>query len=141
MNWGKSIVLVFIVFAGFIGFMIYRMCRQRVDLVRDDYYQTEIAYQQQINRLVNASQKKPLDMTYHADVQQIAFVLPTTLHRGVIYFYRPSDRAQDFNLRIPDIHPARQVVSTAKLARGFWRVQLTWSDGQRDYYTEQDVYL
>ncbi len=82
MNWGKSIVLVFIVFAGFIGAMIYQMCRQRIDLVRDDYYQSEIAYQQQINRLTNASQKKPLSMTYQPDTQQLAVALPATLRRG-----------------------------------------------------------
>jgi hypothetical protein len=38
------------------GTMIYQMCRQRIDLVRDDYYQTEIAYQQQIDRIVHTSQ-------------------------------------------------------------------------------------
>ncbi len=141
MNWGKAIVLTFILFAGFIGVMIYRMCRQSVDLVRDDYYQTEIAYQQQIDRIANARQNKPMLMTFQADTQQFTIVLPTALRKGDLHFYRPADRELDFNVPIPAAHASRQVVSTAKLARGYWRVQFTWSDGEHDYYNEDDLFL
>ena len=51
MNWGKAIVLTFVLFAGFIGFMVFWMHRERVDLVRDDYCQTEVVYQKQIDRM------------------------------------------------------------------------------------------
>lgn len=141
MNWGKAIVLAFILFAGFIGFMIYRMHRQRVDLVRDDYYQTEIVYQQQIDRMKNARRKKPVNMTYQSKSQQVVIPLPTALRHGDIHFYRPADRQLDFIVRIPPAHANRQVVSTARLARGHWRVQFTWSDGERDYYTEENLFL
>jgi nitrogen fixation protein FixH len=117
------------------------MTRQSIDLVRDDYYQTEMAYQEQIDRETNASQKSPIDMGYQADKNQFAIVLPATLRKGDIHFYRPSDRKLDFNVPLEAAHPGTQVVPTAKLARGFWRVKLTWSDGQRDYFTEQDLFL
>ncbi len=141
MNWGKAIVLTFILFAGFIGVMIYRMCRQSVDLVRDDYYQTEIVYQQQIDRIANARQNKPISMTFQADSQQFTIVLPMALRKGELHFYRPANRELDFNVPIPIAHTSRQVVSTAKLARGYWRVQFTWSDGEHDYYNEDDLFL
>jgi hypothetical protein len=141
MNWGKAIILTFILFAGFIGTMIYQMCRQHINLVRDDYYQTEIAYQQQINRIVHTSQRKPVAMDYQADKQQLTFVLTTTLRNGEIHFYRPSDNRMDFSVHLPASHAGRQVISTARLARGYWRVQFTWSDEHRDYYTEQKLSL
>lgn len=141
MNWGKSIVLTFVLFAGFVGYMVYRMHRERVDLVRDDYYQTEITYQKQIDRMANARHKKPMDMTYQATTQQLTVALPATLRRGEIHFYRPADRQLDFIVRVPAAHANRQVVSTADLARGYWRVQFTWSDGQHGYYTEEDIFL
>ena len=141
MNWGKAIVLTFIVFAGFIGLMIYRMCRERVDLVRDDYYQTEIAYQQQIDRIANTQKSVPIAMIYLSLAQQYTVSLPGTLRRGELHFYRPADSQLDFVVRIPASHTSRQTVSTAKLARGPWRVQFTWSDGQRDYYTEENLML
>jgi hypothetical protein len=141
MNWGKAIIVVFIVFAGFIGGMVYWMSRERVDLVRDDYYQTEVLYQKQIDRMTNARQKTPMNMTYQKKTHQIAVALPATLVKGEIHFYRPADRQLDFIVPIPAVHTNRQLVSTAKLARGYWRVQFTWSDGQYGYYTEDDIFL
>lgn len=141
MNWGKAIVLTFVLFAGFIGGMVYWMHRERVDLVRDDYYQTEMVYQKQIDRMTNARHEKPMGMVYRAKTQQLAVTLPATLVKGDIHFYRPADRQLDFTVRIPTVHTGQQVVSTAKLARGYWRVQFTWSDGQHGYYTEEDIFL
>ncbi len=141
MNWGKSIVLTFVVFAGFIGTMVYKMTRQSVDLVRDDYYQTEMAYQQQIDRETNALRKNPVTMTYLADRNQFTIEVPATLRTGDIQFYRPSNRQLDFNISLDARQVGTKVVSTAKLARGRWRVKFNWSDDQRDYYTEQELSL
>jgi len=142
MNWGKSIVVVFILFAGFIGTMVVLMSRERIDLVRDDYYQDELTYQQHIDRVGNTARlTTPLKMTYQEDRQQVTFVLADSLRRGEISFYRPADRQQDFRVLIPAQHAVRQVVPTARLARGYWRVKVTWTDGQRDYYTENELFL
>ncbi|AUD04266.1 FixH family protein [Spirosoma pollinicola] len=141
MNWGKSIVLTFVVFAGFIGTMVYKMTRQSVDLVRDDYYQTEMTYQQQIDREINARQKSPVNMTYQADKNQFAIELPATLRKGDIHFYRPSNLKLDFSIPLDASQVGTKVVSTAKLARGRWLVKLNWSDDQREYYTEQELSL
>lgn len=141
MNWGKSIILVFVVFAGFIGSMVYRMNRQQVDLVSDNYYQDEITYQQHIDRVTNARHRPSLTMTYQADRQQVVFALPGALQKGEITFYRPADRQQDFRVRIPGAPATRQVVRTGALAKGYWRVQFTWSDGQREYYDEEQLFL
>lgn len=138
MNWGKAIVLTFVVFAGFIGFMIYRMCLQRIDLVRDDYYQTEMAYQQQINRLTRTAQlaESPA-VRFDAARQQLYFSLPDKgLAGGKLTFYRPSDRRQDL---IVPLTPGQTSLSTARLAKGFWRVQLSWSVDGQEFYHEQPL--
>ncbi len=156
MNWGKSIILVFVLFAGFIGTMVYRMTRQRVDLVSENYYQNEIDFQQHIDRVANARRGPSYGgvarrvhagpdslapITYQSDQQQVVFVLPVTLKKGEIKFYRPGDREKDFRITIPADHPTRQVVPTKSLAKGNWRVQFTWSDGQLEYYTEERIFL
>ncbi|MFD2933483.1 FixH family protein [Spirosoma flavum] len=141
MNWGKSIILVFVLFAGFIGTLVYLMTRQHVDLVSDNYYQNEIEYQQHIDRVANARHNSSTTMTYQADQQQVIFVLPSTLQKGEITFYRPSDSQQDFRITIPAKHPTRQVIPTKALAKGNWRVQFTWSDGQLEYYKEEQIFL
>lgn len=142
MNWSKSIILTFVLFAGFIGTLVYRMCRQQIDLVRDDYYQDEITYQQHIDRVGNAARlTNPWTMTYLEEQQQVVFILPDSLRKGEIKFYRPADRQQDRSVKIPEMHPIRQVVSTETIGRGYWRVKLTWTDGRREYYTENELFL
>ncbi|QDK82172.1 nitrogen fixation protein FixH [Spirosoma sp. KCTC 42546] len=146
MNWGKSIVLVFIVFAGFIGTMVYLMTRERIDLVSDNYYQNEIDYQQQIDRVRNARQiqagtSTATTMTYLADQHQVVVVLPNVLQKGEITFYRPGDSRQDFRVPIAAKHPTQQLIPTQSLAKGNWRVQFTWSDGQREYYKEEQIFI
>lgn len=141
MNWGKSIVLVFVLFAGFIGTMVYQMSREHIDLVSDNYYQNELDYQRQIDREKNARQNTDAVITNQPDQQQVVCELPNTLQNGQIVFYRPGDRKQDFKVTIPASHEAQQVISTATLSRGLWRVQFTWSDGNREYYQESQLYL
>ncbi|MVM31757.1 nitrogen fixation protein FixH [Spirosoma sp. HMF4905] len=146
MNWGKSIILVFVLFGSFIGTMVYRMTRERIDLVSENYYQNEIEYQQHIDRVSNAQSIQAgfnfsKIMTYLADQQQVVFVLPNRLQKGEITFYRPGDSRQDFRVNVPAKHPTRQVIPTKSLAKGNWRVQFTWSDGQREYYKEEQIFL
>lgn len=139
MNWGKSIVVVFVLFAGFIGGLVFLMTRQRVDLVRDDYYQTEMAYQLQIERAARTTQLAPsLALNYDPERQQITFVRPDSLQRGEVKLYRPSDRRQDvFVKMLPQ--ERNQTISTSKLAKGYWKVQLSWTDGRLDYFTEKPI--
>ena len=80
-------------------------------------------------------------MTYLEDRQQVTFVLPQSLRRGEVIFYRPADQQQDFKVIIPAQHATRQVIPTNTLARGHWRIKLTWSDGKQDYYAEEELFL
>ncbi|GAB3986573.1 hypothetical protein GCM10028807_04290 [Spirosoma daeguense] len=141
MNWGKAIMLVFVLFMSFIGTLVYRMTRQHVDLVSDNYYQNEIDFQKHIDRVNNARHNSSATMTYHSDQQQVVVALPSNLRKGEITFYRPGDRSQDFRVAIPLNHPNRQVISTQSLAKGNWRIQFSWSDGQREYYQEEQFFL
>ncbi|WP_020604281.1 FixH family protein [Spirosoma spitsbergense] len=142
MNWGKSIVLVFIVFAGFIGTMVYWMTRERIDLVRDDYYQDEIAYQHQIDRLRRTAHAAVvIGVRYQPERQQVTFTLPDSLQKATLTFYRPADRRADVRLVVTPPYSARKIVSTAHLAKGYWRVQCAWSDGRQEYYNETDLFI
>lgn len=121
--------------------MVYLMTRQQIDLVSENYYQDEIAFQQQIDRVSNARLSSSVTMTYQSDRQQMVFVLPTDLKKGEITFYRPSDRQQDFRVAIAPGQPTRKIIPTDSLAKGNWRVQFTWTDGRLEYYKEEQIFL
>jgi hypothetical protein len=142
MNWGKSIVLVFIVFAGFIGTMVVQMSRERIDLVRDDYYQDEMAYQQHIDRVANARRFDPgAYINYRSDRRVVEVTLPDSLRQGVLTLYRPADRQQDNEQVLSSGMPARFTIPMDNKPAGLWRAKLTWTDGQREYYTERELIL
>ena len=142
MNWGKSIVLVFIVFAGFIGTMVVQMSRERIDLVRDDYYQDELAYQQHIDRVANARRFDPATyIQYRSDSRQIEVTMPDSLKEGTLTLYRPADRQQDDQQVLSSGMPAQLTIPMQNKPGGLWRAQLNWSDGKQAYYTERELIL
>lgn len=137
MNWGKSIILCFILFASFIGTMAYKMATAKVDLVNKDYYKNEINYQDQINKRKNSSNFNADNiMTYSSDNQTLSIDFPTKVNKGVVTFFRPSDKRLDFSVSVQK-EPIFNY-STEKLEKGKWKVQATWTDGTREYYLEDE---
>ena len=47
MNYGKGITIFMIAFIAFIASMVYYAFTKNADLVRDDYYENELLYDQQ----------------------------------------------------------------------------------------------
>jgi len=57
MNWEKKIAIVYLSFVGFMGFLVWKCLQQDdIHLVSKDYYQKEIAYQKDIDRMNNTNQ-------------------------------------------------------------------------------------
>lgn len=113
MNWGKAIITAFIAFGSFIGFLVYRMTTAKVDLVRSDYYQTEIGYQKQIERIRHSRRASdPLKVRFEPAQQQVSFAVPASARGGEVRFFRPSDARLDFTVPVT---PGMAPVPTARL--------------------------
>ena len=103
MNWGQSIILVFILFAGIIITLVTISMKQDVNLVADDYYKEEIAYQKQIDRQLNyqALNEKP-EIKKEGD--QVILTYPASIAEqiedGEIHFFRPSDKNFDKKYKV-----------------------------------------
>jgi nitrogen fixation protein FixH len=139
MNWGKAIITAFIAFGSFIGFLVYRMTTAKVDLVRSDYYQTEIGYQKQIERIRHSRKASdPLKVRFEPAQQQVSFAVPASARGGEVRFFRPSDARLDFTVPVT---PGMAPVPTVRLRKGYWKVQVTWTDGQQEYYSEEHLTL
>lgn len=139
-HWGRAIVLAFVLFAGFVGTLVTRMLAQRIELVRDDYYQSGQEFDQQVAKLRNTLRLPTAPaMTHVPDRQQLNVLIPTRVVRGEVAFVRPSDQTLDFKVPLK-IQPSQGYrISTQPLRKGYWKVQLTWSDGQREYYSEEEL--
>ena len=144
--WPYAIVAVFVLFAAYIGFMVYRAMQTDVNLVSADYYQQELAHQQRMDAVARtAALPTPVGLRHEAATQRLTLELPAALAgpavRGQLHFFRPSDKALDFTLPLQSAADGQQVMSTSKMAPGLWRVQLDFTAGGRAYFLEQDLTL
>ncbi|MBQ0741490.1 FixH family protein, partial [Aquimarina celericrescens] len=58
LNWGTSIVIAFVLFIGFIMFMVVQMLSNKeleYDLVVESYYQKELTFQEDLDSAQNAA--------------------------------------------------------------------------------------
>lgn len=136
MNWGKSILLFYSLFVIALLAMVYFSFTQDVNLVAEDYYQQEIAYEDQITRIKNTESlvEKPTVVLKNTYVE---ITFPKDLNpKGVVLFFRPSDSSKD--RRVPlalGANGTQQIDFSTQLA-GLWKAKLTWKQGEKEYYQE-----
>jgi hypothetical protein len=142
MNPGKWIVVVFILFAAFIGTLVTVCMREDISLVAKDYYNQELAYQDQISRINNAAAlpNKP-QITVTRDFIRVEFDSLSFVERGKIDLFCPSDSRMDRNFEITIRDDQAFTYALSGLKSGMYRVKLSWSMDNKDYYQEEIVNL
>jgi hypothetical protein len=141
MNWGNKLVVVFVAFALFMGYMVYRALSTKYDLVSKDYYKDELRYQERIDGVKNAV---ALDsVTISQDASAIQIRLPKE-HKGYavkgeVLFYCITDDSKDFKLPLQVDSSATQVVMKKQLQKAPYQVKLNWQVGKDAFYNEQKL--
>jgi hypothetical protein len=142
MNWGNKLLLVFAVFAGGISFLVYRCMRTPVDLVSNEYYQDELAYQAIIDG-TNHANALSTKVVVGQDDRGIFLKLPREMQNkpvtGTILFYCASEAARDRRLNLRPNADARQDLSYDKIEPAHYLVKVQWQSEGKDYYSEQPV--
>ena len=139
MNWGNKIVVAFVLFAAFIGYMVVKAFQEDFDLVAEDYYAKEIAYQQKLNKLSNtAEDEKQVLMEQTADAILLTF--PDEAE-GEIHFYHPSRKMFDRRYEISLEKGLKQSIDKAELIAGNYRVNISWKTNETDYLQQSSIYV
>ena len=143
-SWGLGITFTMIAFAMMMATFMYRAYHAQEELVAENYYEQEIRYQQQIDKLDNVSRLgSSLKMDVIGDDLVISF--PEELKgepiSGELYLQRPSDARAD--ARIPfniggdnSLH-----VPVADRLKGVYKVQIEWRAGGKNYLTNERIYV
>lgn len=139
MNWGwKIAIFMGIYMAGVISVVWYAMSID-VNLVAEDYYQQELAYEEQILRLVNTESlaEKPT-FDFSADKKFVILTFPQGLNpdSGKITLYRPSDFTQDRKFKLELDEANQQGFVTVSLMPGLWKAKLLWEKDGISYFQE-----
>lgn len=140
--WPVSILTFFsVAIVGCAGFVIF-CARHPSDLVAPDYYEQEVRYQRQIERLQNARQyAQQAAVSYDVARNQIRICLPAARANatGTIHLYRPSAAGLDRQVRLALDPEGTQTIDAAALAPGLWKVRVSWSEESREFYLDRSI--
>jgi hypothetical protein len=143
MNFGKWILLSFIVFATFIGVLVTVCIRQDIDLVSKDYYKDELAYQDQILRIQNTRdlKERPSIQRINDKSLQIKFDISAKVQKATLIFFCPSNPKMDqlFNLNLSDANA--QEINIESFKKGMYRARLSWTTDSKEFFYEEEIFL
>jgi len=141
MNWGWKIAIVYTVFAIMtVGFVIYGSM-QKVSLVEEDYYEKEIKFQQQIDKIKNAV-ASPDAVEINYDIAHYLLSIQysgSDLLKGEIHLFRPSDANEDMLIPLNLDEKGHQKINATTLLKGLWVVKVSWESDGEDYFKSQQI--
>jgi hypothetical protein len=132
MNWGKGIIIAMALFMGFILTLVITLMRQDVDLEIDDYYNKELAFNEQYNAQQNymdATEK----ITFNVTTDSLFVIFPKDLQTGAakIQLQRPNNKQQDavFDVQATD----KVYIPTKSLPKGVFNCTITGKRNGKNY--------
>lgn len=144
MHWGYRIAALYLGFVVFIISLVTLAMRQHFDLVASDYYQQEMKYQEVIDKKENLKAlSQPISVRTQKNNQIVLFTFPPEIKnpKGEIYFYRSADSRKDFSQPVFIDQNHTQAINYSGLEKGIWKIKLDFSDADKPYYQEFNVYL
>ena len=143
MNWGKWIIVSFVLFAGFIVTLVVVCVREDIGLVSKDYYQEEIAYQDQLERISNANElvEKPLISVRENEYLKVAFNDFDKIEKAELELFCPSNAKLDKTFNITASNEKEQYFSLGKLPKGMYRARMQWTMSNKEFYIEEVIHL
>jgi hypothetical protein len=144
--WPYAIIAYFVVFITGVVTWVSFAVRHDDQLVRPDYYEHEIKYQTQIDRLARTrALSSESVIAYNFAENKIRITLPDEMRGqnldGTIHLYRPSDARLDKKIPVVTSIDGAQEINVAELQGGLWKVRLEWKAGDDEYYAEKSLVL
>lgn len=136
-NWGTGIFIAIVLFMSFILYFFIRSFSPTLkhDLVSEDYYKDELHYQEEIDKLNNAS-KLAQNITISNSKNGLIIHFPKDLDpkniSGTIFFQRLSNKELDFQQDIVLIH-SEVLIPDSRLVSGKWIVKIEWNSNNEEY--------
>lgn len=145
-NWGKGIVIAFVLFISFILYFVMKVQTNHKydnELVVDKYYQKELLLNSQIKREENA-QRLTEQVSITTDEASIIVEFPPTFDyskiKGKVSLYRPSSQKLDFETLVSLSSP-RLLIPKSNLADGRWDISIEWNYQGKEYLNKETLYL
>ena len=143
-SWGTKIAALYIGFVGLIVVMVVMSMQQRIDLVSDDYYDKELVFQDKINEMSNTNLLSG-SITHSITDTDIELQFQPEFKAkkvtGEILFFCPSNASKDFKTTVALDENASQKVSLKGLSKGMYKMQISWKDEAKAYFSEETIVI
>ncbi len=143
-NWGKGIVVAMACFMGFILYMVITMSTDdnySHDLVTEEYYAKEMAYQTEIDAETNARNLVG-EISGKRTPEGWLLTFPTSIskstNKGKVFLYRPSNQQLDFEVPLV-ISGSNLLIPDKQLIDGRWNIIIEWTDGEEEYMYKKSI--
>lgn len=141
--WPIAIIVFFVVFATFLATFVVWALGQKQDLVTENYYEQEVRYQEQLDRLNRTqAQSEQTTVTFDATRNCIVINLPAAQAAGAsgkIQLYRPSNAKLDHEVPLAINAGGMQTLDAKAMAAGLWKVRIQWRVNGQEYFLDQAV--
>jgi hypothetical protein len=144
-TWGHAAIVIPVIIAVvFTSVLIKAMSlKGRAELVVDNYYAKEIAYQENIDATDNAGQIN-LDLTL-ITTPNLAIGLSAdkalTGAEGTVKLFRPSNKALDFDIPLQLDANNQMALPLEKVITGAYQIQIWLTIDDTPYYIEENVFM
>lgn len=115
---------------------------KNIDLVTNNYYEHELKYQDQINRINNTNGlKEKLKIETAGNSVIITYPKLNKEIKGEINFYKPNDAKSDFKMKVEPGNENVQIISSEKINKGLWRVKINWESDGMEFFSDEKVII
>ena len=141
-NWGHGIIVTFVLFGAFMAYFYVNMSKESIELVGKNYYADGQEFQRKINeRKQTEALTEKASIQFANDFKQAKIQLPSSIQKGTIVFYRPSNATLDKTLEITSDSSGLSFIQTDFLIKGPWNVSLQWEKAGKNYVEEQRILI
>ena len=146
MNWGTKIIVAFACFIGVISTMVYISMNQNISLVAENYYEEEMAYEDQIQRIKNNNALvQQIEFKLDRKTYEANFIYPNEIknsfQKGTIQFFRASDARLDKEFAMTPKSVGGQKIDLNGFRTGLWSIKIKWESKDKEYYKELSLVL
>ena len=121
MSWGRGIAIALASFIVFIATLVTIIIRQKVDLVSEDYYQNEIAFQEEIESRSKGNVLGRFTTRETAEFLVFEFPNQKDMDSIKVNLLRPNDKAMDQSYKVEKNAPL--IIPQEVLVRGNYQVE------------------
>ncbi|MBK9512163.1 MAG: FixH family protein [Flavobacteriales bacterium] len=143
-TWGNAIFLVMTAFILLMTSFMIRAASNQEELVAENYYEQEIEYQGQIDKLnMTRTLSEAVRMTVVGS--ELVIEMPMDVRdktiTGELYLQRPSDSRADERMPITLDANRMMRVALGERLKGAYNVQLDWSADGTAYLSKDRIYV